>query len=113
MTMTTNGADEKRQSPPCLRPGIWNLRLYVAGLTPRSLTAFVNLRRLCEQHLAGEYRIEVVDVRDEPAAAVADQVVALPTVIRRTPEPPRRVIGDLSNVERVLRGLGIEIRNVA
>ena len=85
----------------------WHFRLYVAGLTPRSLAAFVNLKRLCEQHLAGRYRIEVVDLRDEPATALDDQVTAVPTVVRTRPVPVRRVIGDLSNVARVLQGLEI------
>ncbi len=87
---------------------VWSLRLYVAGLTPKSLTAFRNLRRLCEEHLAGRYRIEVVDVSDEPALAVAEQIVAVPTVVRKLPEPRRRIVGDLTNAERVVRGLQME-----
>lgn len=86
---------------------VWRLRLYVAGQTPKSLTAFSNLKALCEQHLAGQYEIEVVDLLREPQQAMADQIVALPTLVRKLPEPIKRVIGDLSNVERVKIGLDL------
>jgi circadian clock protein KaiB len=79
----------------------------VAGLTPRSLAAFINLKRVCEQYLPGRYRIEVVDLRDEPGTAVDDQVMAVPTVVRTSPGPARRVIGDLSNIARVAQRLEI------
>jgi circadian clock protein KaiB len=82
-----------------------HLRLYVAGQTPRSLAAIANLKRLCEEHLAGRYTIEVVDLQVTPQLAAGDQIVAVPTLIRRLPPPLRRVIGDLSNAERVLVGL--------
>jgi circadian clock protein KaiB len=85
----------------------WTLRLYVAGQTPRSLTAFANLKRLCEEHLPGRYHIEVIDLLQAPELGQKDQVVALPTLVRRLPEPVRRVIGDLSNTQRVC--LGIEL----
>jgi len=85
----------------------WNLRLYVAGQTPRSLTAFANLKKLCEQFLAGHYDIEVVDLMKEPQRAKNDQIVALPTLVRRLPEPIKRIIGDLSNTERVLVGMDL------
>ncbi len=91
------------------RPAVprWDLCLYVAGRTPMALHALANLTSLCEAHLAGRYAIEVVDVRENPAAAVDGQVLALPAVVRRAPPPERRVIGDLSNVARVLRALAI------
>ncbi|WP_345778278.1 circadian clock KaiB family protein [Prosthecobacter fusiformis] len=88
---------------------MWNLRLYVAGQTPRSLTAFSNLKRLCEEHLAGRYDIEVVDLMKNPHLAQSDQIVALPTLVRKLPEPIKRVIGDLSNVEKVMVGIDLEL----
>lgn len=84
---------------------LWNLRLYVAGQTPKSLTAFANLKQLCEQYLAGRYVIEVVDLARQPQLAQADQIVALPTLVRKLPEPIKRLIGDLSNTERVMVGM--------
>jgi len=83
----------------------WNLRLYVAGDSPKSRTALENLRRLCDAHLGVEYHIEVVDLRTRPELAKADQILALPTLVRKIPEPVKRVIGDLSNAERALVGL--------
>jgi circadian clock protein KaiB len=85
----------------------WNLRLYVAGQTPKSLTAFANLKRLGEEHLAGRHRIEVIDLVKQPHLAQNDQIVALPTLVRKLPEPIKRVIGDLSNVERVMVGMDL------
>jgi len=79
----------------------WVLRLYVAGQTPKSLTAFANLKRLCEEHLEDRYAIEVVDLSKQPQLAQHDQIVALPTLVRKLPKPIKRVIGDLSNIERV------------
>jgi circadian clock protein KaiB len=86
-------------------PDLWQLRLYVAGKTAKSVAAFENLRRLCEEHLAGKYTIEVVDLLVNPQLAKGDQIVAIPTLVRKLPEPIRKVIGDLSNVERTLVGL--------
>jgi circadian clock protein KaiB len=85
----------------------WQLRLYVAGQTPKCLTAFTNLKRICEQHLHGRYRIEVIDLLDKPTLAQGDQILAIPTLVRALPEPVRKIIGDLSNTERVLVGLDI------
>lgn len=85
----------------------FDLRLYVAGQTPKSLAAISNLKKLCESHLAGRYTIEVIDLLVTPQLAAGDQIVALPTLVRRLPEPLKRVIGDLSNTERVLVGLDI------
>lgn len=86
---------------------VWKLRLYVAGQTPKSLSAFSNLKRLCEEHLKGRYKIEVIDLVQTPRLAKTDQILALPTLVRRLPEPVRKIIGDLSNTERVLVGLDI------
>ena len=83
----------------------WELRLYVAGQTPRSLAAFANLKRICETHLRGKYRIEVIDLLAHPELARADQIVAIPTLVRELPPPVKRIIGDLSNTERVLVGM--------
>ena len=83
----------------------WELRLYVAGQTPKSVTAFANLKRICEEHLVGRYKIEVIDLLQQPQLAAGDQIVAIPTLIRRLPEPLRRIVGDLSNTERTLVGL--------
>jgi len=85
----------------------WNLRLYVAGRTPKSITAFENLKRICEEHLRGQYEIEIVDLIKQPQLAKGDQILALPTLVRRLPEPIRKIIGDLSNTERVLVGLDL------
>ncbi len=85
----------------------WELRLYVAGQTPKSLMAFANLKRICEEHLAGQYRIEVVDLLENPQLAKGDQIFAIPTLVRELPPPLKKIIGDLSNTERVLVGLDI------
>ena len=85
----------------------WELRLYVAGQTPRSLAAFANLKKICEEHLAGQYHIEVVDLLKHPQLASGDQILAIPTLVRKLPEPIRKIIGDLSDTERVLVGLNL------
>ena len=84
---------------------VWDLRLYIAGQTPRSVAAFANLKKLCEEHLPGRYKIEVVDLMQHPQLAAGDQIVAIPTLVRKLPEPLRRIVGDLSNTERALVGL--------
>jgi circadian clock protein KaiB len=86
----------------------FELRLYVAGQSAKSLAAFANLRRICETHLAGQYRIEIIDLLKTPQLAAGDQILALPTLVRRLPEPIKKIIGDLSNEERVLVGLDIQ-----
>ena len=91
-------------------PNRWNLRLYVAGQTPRSLTAFKNLKEICEEYLEGQYHIEVVDLMENPTLARGDQILAIPTLVRKLPQPIRKIIGDLSNTERVLVGLDIQPR---
>lgn len=83
----------------------WELRLYVAGRTPKSIQAFDNLKRICEEHLPGRYKIEVIDLLENPRLAKEDQIVAIPTLVRKLPDPIRRVIGDLSNIEKTLVGL--------
>ena len=85
----------------------WELRLYVAGQTPRSIAAFAHLERICEEHLQGRYSIEVIDLLENPTLAVGDQIIAIPTVVRRLPAPMKKIIGDLSNVERVIVGLDL------
>jgi len=88
------------------------MRLYVAGQTPKSLAAFSNLKQLCDQYLTGHYEIEVVDLLKQPQLAQNDQIVALPTLVRKLPEPIKRVIGDLSNLERVMIGLDLQTGGV-
>ena len=83
----------------------WNLRLYTAGQSPKSLAALENLKRVCEQHLAGRYSIEVVDLLKNPRLAKDDEIIAIPTLVRKLPEPLRRIVGDLSDTERTLVGL--------
>jgi circadian clock protein KaiB len=85
------------------------LRLYVAGQTPKSLQAFANLKKICEEHLKGRYQIEVIDLIENPQLAKGDQILAIPTLVRKIPEPLRKIIGDLSNTERVLVGLDLRI----
>lgn len=96
----------KKQKPAGTNP-VWELRLYVAGQTPKSQTAFANLKRICEEHLKGRYAIEVVDLTENPMLAAGDQIIALPTLVRKLPQPIRKIIGDLSNTERVLVGLNL------
>jgi len=90
------------------RPSAWNLKLYVAGQTPKSIRAFDNLKVLCEQHLKGRYRIEVIDLLEHPHLARGDQIVAIPTLVIKLPPPVRKIIGDLSNADRVLVGLALQ-----
>ena len=97
-----SGSDNRQSDPD-----FWELRLYVAGQTPKSVAAFGNLKRLCEERLAGQYRIEVIDLLEHPQLAKGDQILAIPTLVRKLPEPMRKIIGDLSNTERVLVGLDL------
>lgn len=92
---------------------VWDLRLYIAGQTPKSVTAFSNLKRICEEHLKGKYRIEIVDLVENPKLAAGDQIIAVPTLVRKLPPPIRKIIGDLSNEERVLVGLDLIPRDRA
>jgi circadian clock protein KaiB len=93
------------ESVPTAGPDVWELRLYVAGKTAKSVAALQNLTRLCERELPGKYRIEVVDLLVHPQLAKGDQILAIPTLVRKLPQPIRKVIGDLSNTERTLVGL--------
>ena len=95
----TDNGDPKRK--------LWELRLYVAGQTPRSRTAFANLKEICEEHLADRYSIEVIDLLEHPQLSKGDQILAIPTLVRRLPKPMRKIIGDLSDTERVLIGLDL------
>jgi len=95
--------------PPDAAPP-YRLRLYVAGQTPKSVLAFRNLKQICEQHLQGRYEIEIVDLLENPQLARGDQILAVPTLVRRLPEPIKKIIGDLSNTERVLVGLDLRVR---
>ena len=85
----------------------WELRLYVAGQTPKSIAAFANLKKICDEYLTGQYHIEVVDLLKQPQLASGDQILAIPTLVRKLPEPIRKIIGDLSDTERVLVGLNL------
>ena len=98
----------RRAAPAQAAAAEWQLRLYVAGQTPRSAAALENLKRLCETHLAGRYTIEVIDLLVNPRLAAGDQILAVPTLVRKFPEPIRKIIGDLSNEERVLVGLDVQ-----
>ncbi len=115
MTPATSTKVRKRKAPakaPSTRAQqnseTYLLRLYVAGQTPRSVTAFANLKKICEEHLAGKYEIEVIDLLLNPQLAAGDQILAVPTLVRKLPEPVRKIIGDLSNKERVLVGLDLQ-----
>jgi len=90
---------------------LWQLRLYVAGQTPKSLTAFSNLKTICENHLKGRYDIEVIDLVEQPQLSKGDQILAVPTLVRKLPQPVRKIIGDLSDTERVLVGLDLRPAN--
>jgi circadian clock protein KaiB len=103
-------AQPETASPSCLESESWKLRLYVAGMTPRAVAAFDNLKKLCEEHLAGCYEIEVVDLLENPKLAAGDQILAVPTLVRKLPPPMKKIIGDLSNEERVLVGLDLKPR---
>ena len=95
--------EEKREAAP----ETWQLRLYVAGQTPRSVAAFANLKKICEQHLPGRYDIEIVDLVKHPQLAAGDQILAIPTLVRKLPQPLRKIVGDLRDTERALVGLQI------
>src|SRR5215467_3650749 len=97
--------DEFARTPSKEEEEKWDLRLYVAGQTPRSVAAFANLKRLCEEHLAGRYNIEVVDLIKHPQLAAGDQILAIPTLVRKLPQPIRKIVGDLRDTERALVGL--------
>lgn len=103
-------APTKPKRKAAREPEFWNLKLYVAGQTPRCLQAFANLKKICEEHLAGRYRIQIIDLLKNPQLALGDQIIAIPTVVRQLPPPIRKIIGDLSQTERVLVGLDVQPR---
>ena len=107
MSATKTKTRARPRKPVPRKPEIWKLRLYVAGQTPKSIRAFANLKVLCEEHLKGRYRIEVIDLMENPQLARGDQIVAVPTLIRKLPQPVRKIIGDLSDSVRVLVGLDV------
>ena len=96
------------RKPDRRKSEVWNLRLYVAGQTPKSIRAFANLKVLCEERLKGRYQIEVIDLLEHPHMARGDQIVAIPTLVIKLPHPVRKIIGDLSNTDRVLVGLALQ-----
>jgi circadian clock protein KaiB len=108
--MKTALADVHRPEGAPGEDDVWEMRLYVAGQTRKSLAAVANLTRLCEEHLQGKYRIEVIDLLEQPQRAQGDQILAIPTLVRKMPTPMRKVIGDLSNTDRVLVGLDLRAR---
>jgi len=105
-----NSAPSTPSSRQSTKSGTWDLRLYIAGYTPRAITALENLKQICEEHLQGLYNIEVVDLLRNPRLAHGDQIIAVPTLVRKLPVPVRKIIGDLSNKERVLVGLDLRPR---
>ena len=110
MPTTKTKTRARPRKPAPRKPVIWNLRLYVAGQTPKSIRALANLKALCEEHLKGRYQIEVIDLRENPQLARGDQIVAIPTLVRRLPLPLRTIIGDLSDSVQLL--VGLDLRKV-
>ena len=108
MKKTKKRTRARPHKPRPKKPEVWKLRLYVAGQTPKSIRAFDNLKVLCEKHLKGHYRIEVIDLLKNPHMARGDQIVAVPTLVRDLPGAVRKIIGDLSNADRVLVGLALQ-----
>jgi len=110
MPTTQKKTRTRPDKPDLWEPAVWNLRLYVAGQTPKSIRAFANLKAMCEEHLKGRYQIEVIDLRKNPQLARGDQIVAIPTLVRRLPRPLRTIVGDLSNSMLLL--VGLDLRKV-
>jgi circadian clock protein KaiB len=106
--MKSTPAGKKKPAKPEAAEETWILKLYVAGQTPNSIAAFANLKKICDEHLAGKYRIEIVDLLKNPKLARGDQILAIPTLVRQLPPPVKKLIGDLANTERVLVGLDIQ-----
>ena len=101
---------ENRTAPQSSPGQTYSLRLYIAGHTPKSVLALANLKQICEAHLLGRYEIEIIDLMENPQLARGDQILAVPTLVRRLPQPIKKIIGDLSNTERVLVGLDLRMR---
>jgi circadian clock protein KaiB len=110
MKTTTRKPRTKEAKGTTADPDMWDLRLYVAGQSPKSMRAFTNLKSFCEKHLAGRFRIEVVDLLKNPQLAAGDQILAIPTLVRKIPAPMRKIIGDMSNEERTLVGFDLRPR---
>ena len=106
----TAASDVVQQAAESSEPDVWDLRLYVAGQTAKSIAAFDNLRRICEEYLPNRYKIEVVDLLENPKLAKGDQIVAIPTLVRKLPDPVRLIIGDMSDTEKTLVGLQLRQR---
>jgi len=106
MKNTPTGKEKPVKSAPVEE--VWILKLYVAGQTPKSIAAFANLKKICDEHLCGKYRIEIIDLLKNPMLAKGDQILAIPTVVRQLPPPVKKLIGDLANTQRVLIGLDIK-----
>jgi len=104
----TKSASTKKPPAKRARRDFWELRLYIAGLSPNSVAAIANLKKICEDQLKGKYRVEVVDLLEKPQLAKGDQIIAIPTLVRRLPPPVKKIIGNLSNTERALIGLDIQ-----
>jgi len=109
--MANSKGNAQAAPQPQTPPEQWELRLYTAGHTPKSVLAFKNLKRICDEHMPGQYHIEVIDLMQNPRLAKEDQIVAIPTLVRRLPAPLRKIIGDLSDEERTLVGLQLRPRN--
>jgi circadian clock protein KaiB len=105
--MPTKKTSTKKARKQVREEEVWELRLYVAGQTARAITAFANLKKICQEHVMCKYRIEIVDLLKNPQLAKGDQILAVPTLVRKLPVPVRKIIGDLSNTERVLVGLDL------
>ena len=108
--MKTVSPGKGKKAKTVASEGTWSLRLYVAGQTQKSITVFANLKKICDEHLAGKYHVEVIDLLKHPQLAKGDQIIALPTLVRKLPEPIKKIIGDLADIERVL--VGLDIRSV-
>lgn len=104
-------ATQTKPKPNVTDDGKWNLRLYVAGQSPKSVRAFANLKKLCEEHLKGKYTIEIIDLLKNPQLAAGHQIIAIPTLVRQLPVPIKAIIGDLSDTERTLVGLDLQKRD--
>jgi len=105
--MSTSSTARRRADPGDPKGKLWDLRLYVAGQTSRSRAALANLKQICDEHLAGRYSIDVIDLMEKPHLSKGDQILAIPTLVRRLPKPMRKIIGDLSDTQRVLIGLDL------
>ena len=106
--MKNEPTPKKKSAQSALDKEVWILKLYVAGQTAKSIAALANLKKICEEHLAGKYRLEIVDLLKNPKLAKGDQIIAVPTLVRQLPPPVKKLIGDLSNTQRVIVGLDIQ-----